>query len=132
MAAVRRCGWHALVAACLLFMTGCGDSHEAITVDTIRTLEEYAQVLESVQDEASAEAAMPKVTAIGEQLATLRRRAARMGEAPQEIRDAIHDKYSKQLEAARLTVREKYSNMDPEYADMLADAIEGLEVAARQ
>jgi hypothetical protein len=131
MAAVRLCGWTALAAACLLLTTGCGDSHEAITVDTIRTLEEYAQVLDSVRDEASAEAAVPRVTAIGEKFASLKRRAASMGEAPIEIQDAIHDKYSQQLTAARITVRETYAKMDPEYADRLAEAIEGLEIAAR-
>jgi len=128
----RLCGWNALVAACLLITTGCGDSHEAITVDTIHTLEEYAQILESVQDDASAEAAIPRVAAIGEQLASLKRRAASMGEAPQEIRDIIQEKYSQQLATARITVRETYAKMDPEYADQLAEAIEGLEVSARQ
>jgi hypothetical protein len=132
MATVRSLGWHILTAACLFVTTGCGDSHEAITVDTVRTLEEYAQILESVQDDASAEAAIPRVTAIGEQLASLKRRAASMGEAPKEIRDVIHEKYSKKLEAARVTVRETYAKMDPLYADQLADAIEGLEIAARQ
>jgi hypothetical protein len=131
MATVRLLGSYTLVAACLLITAGCGDSHEAITVDTIRTLDEYAKVLESVQDDATAEAAIPRVTAIGEQLASLKRRAASMGEAPKEIRDAIHEKYSKQLETARRTVRESYAKMDPVYADQLADAIEGLEVAAR-
>jgi hypothetical protein len=132
MATVRSLGGYILAAVCLFVMTGCGDSHEAITVDTVRTLEEYAQILESVQDDASAEAAIPRVTAIGERLASLKRRAASMGEAPKEIRDVIHDKYSKQLEAARVTVRETYAKMDPLYADQLADAIEGLEIAARQ
>lgn len=131
MATARLFGSYTLVATCLLVITGCGDSHEAITVDTIRTLEDYAQVLESVQDEATAEAAIPRVTAIGEQLASLKRRAASMGEAPKEIRDAIQEKYAKQLEAARRTVRETYAKMDPLYADQLADAIEGLEIAAR-
>jgi hypothetical protein len=131
MAAVRLLGLYTLAAALLLTTTGCGDSHEAITVDTIRILDEYAQVLESVQDDATAEAAIPRVTAIGDQLASLKRRAASMGEAPKEIREAIHEKYSKQLETARRTVRETYAKMDPLYADQLADAIEGLEVAAR-
>ena len=43
MAAVRLLGLYTLAAALLLTTTGCGDSHEAITVDTIRVLDEYAQ-----------------------------------------------------------------------------------------
>lgn len=131
MTSVRAFLWNALAAACLLNLTGCGDSHEAITVETIRALDEYAQVLESVHDDASAKAAIPRVTAIGEQLASLKRRAANMGEAPKAIRDAIEDNYSQKLLAARKTVRETFAKIEPEYADQLAEAIEGLEIAAR-
>lgn len=129
MTSVRSTGWYAVVAVCLLVTAGCGDSHEAITLDTISTLQEYAQVLESVQDDASAESAVPRVTAIGEQLAALKRRSERMGEAPKEIRDRIQDKYSKNLESARLAVRRTYEKMDPKYAEQLTEAVQGVELS---
>jgi hypothetical protein len=132
MAAVRLSGWAGLAAACLLVVTGCGDSHEAIMVDTLRAMEEYAQILESVQDDASAKAAIPRVTAMSQQFASLNRRSENMGEAPKEIRDALHDKYSKQLEAAQITIRETHAKMDPEYADQLAETMEGLGVVTQQ
>lgn len=112
-----------LMSAVVLCASGCGDSHEAITRDMLTTQKELGTILEGVKDEASAQAAVPRVKAIADRLQALKKRSNTLGPAPAEIRGALQVKYQQDIEDATYAVRQSFARMDPLYALQLQDAL---------
>jgi hypothetical protein len=115
-----------LMSAVVLCATGCGDSHEAIAREMLSAQQELCQILESVQDDASAQAAVPRVKAIADRLERLSRRSDTLGPAPAEIREALRVKYQQDIRDTSLAVRQQFARIDPLYSLQLQDALVAL------
>ncbi len=68
-----------IVLAVTLFLVGCGDgglsAAEGITRDIMKNMKEMGEVMASITDEASAKAAVPKITAIRTNMREVAKRA---------------------------------------------------------
>jgi hypothetical protein len=88
------------VLAVLVFASGCGDSHESLTKDAIAILNETADVLSTIKDPASADAAKPKLKELGQRWRdNHQRRAAKKSIAAKELA-RLERQYGAQTEAA--------------------------------
>jgi len=68
-----------------LVLSACGgDSHEAIVEDQADLMDEILDILEDVDDQASAKEAAKKIEALSEDMAALAKRAQEMGEPTPE------------------------------------------------
>ena len=86
------------VLAFTLFFVGCGsDTHESLAKESLAYMNEFAEILEGVNDVDSAKAAGPKLEALGEKFAALKRRSDILGEPTPEQKKAIQEKFEKEL-----------------------------------
>jgi hypothetical protein len=115
-----------LISAVALCASGCGDSHEAVTRDILTTQKELCAVLDEVKDDASAKAAVPRVKAISDKLKTLQQRSNALGPPPAAIRNALHDKYFKELREATDAIQQNFARLDPLQALQLQNALEEM------
>jgi hypothetical protein len=98
----RICTKWTIPAACgvLLLVTGCSDSHESLTRDAIAIMNETADVLATIKDSASADAAKSKLKGLGERWRdNHQRRAAKKSIAAKEL-VRLEKHYGAQTEAA--------------------------------
>ena len=91
--------------ACLIFISGCGDSHESLMRQQISAMNEAADILATIKDKSSAEAAKPKMKKIGEKLGDLKNRIDRLEKLSESKKVAFESKFKDQLVGApkRLT-----------------------------
>ena len=81
-----------------LFLTGCGgDTHESLANETVGLLNEFATVLEGVNDEASAKAAAPKLEAIGTKLSEMKKRVDALPKLSEAENKALEEKMQKEM-----------------------------------
>jgi hypothetical protein len=90
----------ALLASTALALAGCGDTHDSLTSDSIRTLNETADVLATVKDARSADAARPQLKKLGERWRGLQKRAGDLKQPTTEEREELQKKHRPELEAA--------------------------------
>jgi hypothetical protein len=85
-------------ALALVFaVSGCGDSHEAVLKDTIKTMDEITEVCESIKDESSAKAAKPKLEKLAEKMKDIKKRADKLGDPKGDKKEALEKKYKDDL-----------------------------------
>jgi len=110
----------ALALALGVALAGCGGKHEnleryeQVIEEEVALLNELASVLETVKDKKTAEAAEPKVEAIGKKFNDLRERAGKLGKLSRAKYEGVEKKYRPEWDAAmkRLnTVGEKLHNL---------------------
>lgn|SRR5262245_16706316 len=83
----------------LLFLNGCSDSHESLTVEAIQILKETADVLSGIKDSASAEAAKPRLKELGGRWRNNQQRRAKKPVKARELAK-LEREYGAQLESA--------------------------------
>lgn len=84
----------------LLLVTGCGDSPESLTRDSIATLNEVADVLATVKDRRTADAARPTLRQLGERWRDLQKRAGAVKQPTAGESKALQERYRPEMEAA--------------------------------
>jgi hypothetical protein len=88
-----------LMLACmgLAFCAGCGDSPDSVMQDALSCAKEMGTVMQSVKDEASAQAAAPKLKAIGGRMQDIEKRQKALNLSKEE-ETALQAKYKPQME----------------------------------
>jgi hypothetical protein len=111
------------IGAIALCASGCGDSHEAVTREMLSAQQELCAVLDTVADDASAQAALPRVKEISDRLQSLRRRSDALGPPPAEIRVSLYARYKKEMLETEAAVQRHFARLDPLQALPLQDAL---------
>ncbi len=112
-----------------LAVSACGQSsHESLTDEMVTSTEEIADVLETVTDKASAEAAKPRLEAIAKKMKdTLERRKA-LGEPDAAEQQAIAEKVKSRLDASQARMMQAMMRLQsqPDALQVLRDTITGI------
>jgi hypothetical protein len=115
-----------LAATLMLALAGCGsDSHEKVVDDAIAAMQELVDVLKTVDDEESAEAAKAKVEKIAAKMKKIGERYEALGEPDEATTKAIEEEYNPKMERlvgelpAQMMKLMKY----PELAKTVQDAM---------
>jgi hypothetical protein len=86
--------------ALLVLASGCSDSHESLTKDAIAVVNETADVLATIKDSPTADAAKPKLKELGDRWRdNQQRRAAKKRISAKELA-RLERQYGAQMEAA--------------------------------
>ena len=116
------------LACAVLFMflcSGCGggDTHDSLTAASLGAMKELVTTLESMKDEASANAAKPKLKSLAEQMNGLNERQAKLKAPTEAEAKAIDEKYGKEMEdlQMRLTQSLMRIQFDPKLSAALND-----------
>jgi hypothetical protein len=128
MACGNRC--LAVFGFCLLGLglTGCGDTHEKLTADSIAAMKEFSGIIASIKDEPSAQAAKPKLEALGDRMEALRKRRDALGQPTKEQEEALKKKYEPEV---KQIAEEMLPNMmrvafDPKLSVHVKDSLEKI------
>lgn len=113
------------LAGLLLSVPGCGDSHDAVMQDTIEIMKDMTEVMESIEDEASAKAAAPKLAKLGERFREIEMRQEAVGKPTPEQEQALKEKYGDELESVMQEFMAETFRlmMNPALAKHLEDAM---------
>lgn len=118
-----------LACVCAMALAGCSDSHDKVTADTLDIITDMNDVLDDVTDKASAEAAKPKLEAIGERMKDVKARADKLGEPSPEQQEQLKTKYEERMgkEMMRMFGNAMRVGTDPEIAPVLEEAMQGID-----
>ena len=125
------------VATGLLLLTlafsGCGgaDSHDELLNDMLSMLDEYARVLESVSDKASASAAVAELEVITVEMQFLLARAEKLGRATPEVEQALQQKYKPEFTEVMKRFKSSTAKIAiyPELRDAMKSAASSFQTA---
>lgn len=78
-------------------LSGCSDKYESAMEDQIGYMKEMNSILASVKDDASAEAARPRIEAVVEKMNALAERMQKIGKPSKEREAELKKKYEAQL-----------------------------------
>ena len=84
----------------VLMIGGCGgpDTHEKVMQDSLNMMKKMISIVESVDDEASAKAAVTKINALESQAKAIQARMEKLGEPTPEQDKALEAKFKSQFE----------------------------------
>jgi hypothetical protein len=91
------------IAAVLVFalvLTGCKDDHDAIAKKGVAKMQELADTMKTVKDEASSKAAATKVKSITADLQELKKKEEALPKITAEQKKKLEDTYTKPMETA--------------------------------
>lgn len=89
----------ALTAVLMLFVVaGCGDSRESLAEESMSTMKDMVDTLETVKDEASAKAAKPKLQSIADKMKDIEKRQREIGMPNEKEMKELGAKYGKEME----------------------------------
>jgi hypothetical protein len=122
-----------LAAGLLLAVTaGCaGDPFDINAADTLATIKEFSDVLSTVKDRATAEAAKSRLEAAVDKMHSLQKRRQALGKATPEQDAAIRQKYGMEfdMQSRRMFDQRRRVAMDKEASEVLQDVMKKLEEA---
>lgn len=120
----------AMVAALVLFVGGCEETHDSITNKAVGKMEEFAKILEGVKDEASAKAAVSKLEALGEEMKKLKEQADKMGKPDADAEKKLKEKYEERMKTAMGKVMKESMRIgtDPKLGQHIQDAMKNLKM----
>jgi len=108
-------------------LVGCGpsDPHERVTEDLMDGMEEITGVLATVTDKASAEAAKPKLEALGTRMEAIKKEMTEIGEPDKAREEALKEKYEERIKkiTAGMVKEAKRVMTNPEFRALLTDAL---------
>ena len=78
----------------VLLAAACGgDTHEKVAEDKINLIEQIADILEDVTDDASADAAAKRIEALAGEMKAVNERAKALGDPTPELNKQLEEKY---------------------------------------
>jgi predicted nucleic acid-binding Zn-ribbon protein len=120
----------AAIASLLLVVPACrgGNEHEAMMKDMIKAMNELADVLESIKDEATAKAAEPKLKALGTRIQEMKKKADALGGLPKDKDEELRKKYEPEMNAAvgRIMAASQKAASVPEAQAALQEAFKSM------
>jgi Sec-independent protein translocase protein TatA len=117
----------ALVALLAFVVGGCESkpTHESVMKDMVGKMKEFVSTLEGVKDEASAEAAKPKLQALNKEMKELQTKASQLPKASPEEEKRLRDKYEPELKELmpKMMAAGMKIAMDPKLSAILKDSM---------
>jgi hypothetical protein len=114
-----------LAVALVFFVSGCGDSPDSVMKDTIKYMNETADIFDGIKSKEDAEKAKPKLEAVNKKMKDLEERGKKlkMNELSEEKKKALGEKYGPDLLKASLRMMTAMGKVrkDPEVAAALKD-----------
>jgi hypothetical protein len=111
----------------LCVSSGCDSkpTHESVLKDSIAKLKEVATILEGVTDEASAQAAKPKLQAISTQLKELKTKMDQLPKPSADEEKRLKEKYEPQMKEMmpKLMAQMMRVAMDPKLGPIIKDSL---------
>ena len=118
--------WGVVSLLFTLKLSGCGgsDPYEAFLIEVVSVRREFNDILASVTDKASAEAAKAKITALGERMAEMMERMKKMDVPDQQHATAIQAQYAQRALTMQLEGQKHLQRIRqiPEARDIINDA----------
>jgi hypothetical protein len=113
-----------LLAAC----NGGSPTHESVTKDMISMMEEQADILATITDEASFEAAKPKLDALKEKADTLKAATEKLGDPSKDVEEQLKKKYEPRVKEVSQKLMKEMQRlmMSPAIAGKLQEALKDL------
>jgi len=116
-----------VLALAALVVCGCESkpTHESVMKESIDKMKEFASILEGVTDESSAQAAKPKLQAIGAEMKELKAKSEKLGKLPPDEEKRLKAKYEPQVKELmpKLMSQMMRIGMDPKLAPIIRDAM---------
>jgi len=111
------------VLVLFLCCAGCGDTHESLTKEYRSTMSKVIVVLQGVKDEASAQAAKPKLKALAQQLNDIQSRMAKLPAPTDAQIKSTADKYAQDMQElqSKLMAEVMRIGLDPKLRGALDD-----------
>ena len=110
----------------LMPLTGCGsDPHEKAMEDMIGGMEEMVAILETVKDKESAEAAKPKLEALGKRMEATQKTMEEIGKPDEAKEKVLKEKFEKRMKEILPKVMSETMRvgMNKEFSEILGDAM---------
>ncbi len=95
---MRRVALALAALAVVVLVSGCKDKYESATDEMLGCLKEVNAVLAGVKDEASVQAAKPKLEKLGERMKTLSERVKAMEKPSKEREEQLQKKYETEMQ----------------------------------
>jgi hypothetical protein len=92
----------AVVVIFALCSSGCGDSHDSLTKESVSAMTEMVGVLDGVKDAASAKSAKDKLKAVAAKLKDIQQRESKLPTITEAEFKSMGDKYGKQMEELQM------------------------------
>jgi len=118
---VLRC----LLLLSILFLVGCGDSHDKATRDSIRVTKQFVTVLKGIENAEDAKAAKSKLESIGKKMAAIQERMKKLDDPTPEQQKQLEKKYGEEMkEVMGELVGVMFKTMDPEISAEIGPVME--------
>jgi hypothetical protein len=122
------------VVSLVLLTSGCGrgtPTHESLTQDMIGMMNEQADVLAAVKDEASANAAKPKLEALAEKAKAMKQAADKLGEPVKEVEEQLRKKFEPEMQKVAQRVMSEMMRImsQPALKQALQDSLKKMQDA---
>ena len=115
----------AMMIVSLFLVTGCdrAPTHDSVMEDSVTAMEDVGKILATVKDEASANAAKPKLKELGEKMKTLKAEADKMAKPTTEQEAELKKKYEDRMTKAMGTLMTEGFRIagDPKLQGILKD-----------
>jgi hypothetical protein len=95
-----------LTALCLALATGCdrAPTPDSVMEDSVTVMEDLSKTLATVKDEASANAAKPKIKELSDKMKTLKEQADKMPKPAKEKEEELKKKYEDRMTKAMMSM----------------------------
>jgi hypothetical protein len=106
-----------------LVCSGCGDSHDSLTSESLSTMSKLVATLDGVKDEASAKSAKSDVKSLLTRLNEINTRQSKLPAPTEAEGKAIEKKYAKQMEELSTKLQGNMLRIvtDPKIASVFED-----------
>lgn len=121
--------WVGTVCLALVMLAGCGKAtHDSVTAEAIKLMNDMADILASIKDEASAKSAKPKLEALSKRMDALKQKSQALGVPTKEQKDALQKKYGEErTKAASRLLKDIFRiALDPKLNAQLKDTLSNM------
>ena len=119
----------ALFTIIALSSCGGGPTHEEVANDLMDTMEEFADAIASVKDEATADKAAAEIEKIAEKMKELKAKADKLGDPPADVEAKIKESMEERTKAMQTKMMGMMGTMlsKPELMEKLKPAMDKME-----
>lgn len=121
----RRCSLVSTALFALVLVAGCDSAptHDSVMEESVSSMEEMVAIMKTIKDKPSAEAAKPKLEALGDRMKELKAEADKLGKPSKEKEAELKKKYDDRMQKvfAELMGEGMRIGMNPELKDVMKD-----------
>lgn len=112
-----------LLAGCCLLISGCGDSHQQVTQESLKLLEKMATLVEGIETVQDAEAVRPELDQLAADLKVLRMRARNLGAPDADGDEQLKSRFGEAQREVSARLSQAFADLDPECRGVLAGSL---------